>query len=55
MELKATFGKTSGDMSSFKKSLNFRLNLAKSREQILLNDHFKKFEADSIEISEEVK
>ena len=42
-------------MSSFKKSLNFRLNLAKSREQMLLNDHFKKFDAASIDIPEEVK
>lgn len=41
-------------MSSFKKSLNFRLNLAKSKEQLLLKDHFKKFEAAGIDLPTEV-
>jgi len=54
-ELKATFSRASSDLSSFKKSLNFRLNLAKSREQLLINDHFKKFDASQIDIPEEVK
>ena len=41
-------------MQSFKKSLNFRLNLAKSREQILLADHFKKFDAADFDMPTEV-
>ena len=41
-------------MQSFKKSLNFRLNLARSREQMLLKDHFKKFNATEAEMPAEV-
>ena len=43
-EMAAKFSKASAEIESFKKSFNFRLNLAKSREQMLLKDHFKKFE-----------
>lgn len=42
-------------MQSFKKSFNFRLNLAKSKETLLLKDHFKKFEASSIDLPEEIR
>ena len=41
-------------MQSFKKSLNFRLNLAKSKEQLLLRDHFKQFSAAEIDLPIEV-
>ena len=54
-ELSALFSKASTDMESFKKSFNFRLNLAKSREQILLRDHFRKFSAAEIDLPMEVK
>ena len=35
--------------------MNFRLNLEKSRVQILRKEHFTKFEAAGIDIPEEVK
>ena len=53
-EMNATFTKASRDMESFKKSFNFRLNLEKSRVQILRKDHFTKFDAANIDIPTEV-
>ena len=55
LELNATFGRASREMQSFKKSFNFRLNLAKSKETLLLKDHFKRFEASNIDLPEEVR
>lgn len=46
--------KTSSDLNSFKKSLNFRLNLAKSKEEILLREHFRQFNAAEMDIPAEV-
>ena len=54
-ELNSSLGKATSDLESFKKSLNFRLNLAKSKETMLLKDHFKRFDAANIEMPEEVR
>lgn len=49
-ELRATFNKASSEMQSFKKTLNFRLNLAKSREEKLISDLFKNPKSSKEEI-----
>ena len=53
-ELSATLNRTSSDLNSFKKSLNFRLNLAKSKEEILLREHFRHFNAAEMDLPAEV-
>ena len=53
--MNATFMKASRDMESFKKSLNFRLNLEKSRVQMLRRDHFTKFDAVNVDVPTEVE
>ena len=53
-ELSATLNRTSNDLNSFKKSLNFRLNLAKSKEEILLREHFRHFKAAELDLPQEV-
>ena len=53
--MNATFSKASRDMESFKKSFNFRLNLEKSRVQLLRKEHFAKFDAANVDIPAEVK
>ena len=53
--MNATFTKASRDMERFKTSFNFRLNLEKSRVQLLRKEHFVKFDAANVEIPAEVK
>ena len=54
-ELNVAFAQASKDIDKFKTSMNFRLNLEKSRVQILRKEHFTKFEAASVHIPAEVK
>ena len=54
-ELKVSFAQASKDIDKFKTSMNFRLNLEKSRVQILRKEHFIKFDASNVNIPEEVK
>ena len=54
-EMNATFTKASRDMERFKTSFNFRLNLEKSRVQLLRKEHFAKFDAANVDIPAEVQ
>ena len=54
-ELNVSLAQASKDIGKFKTSMNFRLNLEKSRVQILRKEHFIKFEAANVNIPEEIK
>ena len=54
-ELNVAFAQASKDIDKFKTSMNFRLNLEKSRVQILRKEHFTKFDAASVDVPAEIK